>query len=490
MSPVGAIVETGETAQSAGFSAPTGTAFIVAPANYGPETPTLVRSLREGVNLYGPREGEGVKLYDSLSAFFALKGSRAYVNRTAGEGSPAAAKLELEAGSTAKTLVATAKYKGTYGNNIKLEVVENSAKTKTQLLILNPEGEALERSGEYATATELLAWGKEHQTYVVLTEGSGYSTGKGELVKKLAATKLASGANPTVGEATTVKSIEGFGKQLGPGTLIVPGNPEKKVHTAMAEHCAKNNRFALADMKKAEEAGTTSLALKEEREENTFTTLLGSYIAFFSTAVTASGLTLGTTRTIPASSVVAGLMAQIAAGTSEDRAPAGPRWPLSPFVTGFTNTYTEAQINELNEAGINCFTERRGVLCLFGDVTATPQSKDLIFWQYSASRERMKLAYECEEDAEAFDFVTIDGRGQKKAKLQGILQGTCKRHWEAEALYGASAAEAAEVKVGEPVNTPATEQAGELNAEVLARISPVAQYVKIALISVPITESV
>src|SRR5580704_1149404 len=488
--PVGTLVTTGETAQSGGLSTPTGTVFIVAPAIYGPETPTAVSSLNELAALYGPREGENVKLFDAVSAYFALKGSKAYISRQAGEGAPVAAKLELEATATAKTLVVTAKYKGTFGNNYKIEVAENAGKTKTQLVVYNAEGEVVERSGEYATAAELFAWGKEHQATVLITEGSGYTAGKAELVKKLVATKLASGANPTISEATAIKSIEALPKALGPGTLIVPGNSEAKVHVAMAEHCYKNNRFALADMKKAEIVGTTPTELKEEKETSTFTTVLGGYIAFFSTAVTAAGLTLGTTRTIPASSIVAGLMAQIATGASEDRAPAGPRWPLAPFVTGFTNTYTEAQINELNEAGINCFTERRGTLCLFGDVTATPQNKDLIFYQYSASRERMRLAYECEIVGENFEFVTIDGRHQKRAKLQGELQAVVKRNWEAEALYGETAQEAGEVKVGEPVNTPATEQAGELNAEVLVRISPVAQYVKIALISVPITESV
>jgi hypothetical protein len=488
--PVGTIIETGEVLQSAGFSAPTGTAFIVAPATYGPEAPTLVRSPGEAFRLFGPREGESLKLYDAISAFFAIKGARAYVNRTAGEGAPAAAKLEIGPATHEKTLVLSAKYKGTYGNGIKVAVIENEAKTKTKFVVYNPEGEVLEQSGEYAKAEELLAWGKEHQSNILITEGSEYSTEKGNKLAAKASTKLASGANPTSSAASTIKTIEGLGKELGPGTLIVPGNSETSVHIAMAEHCQKNNRFALADMKKTAETGTTAQEVKEERETNVFSTLLGGYIAFFSTAITATGVTLGTTRTIPASPVAAGLMAQIAAGASEDRAPAGPRWPLSPFVTGFVNNYTEAQINELNEAGVNCFTEKRGVPCLFGDVTATPATKDRIFWQYSASRERMRLAYECEIEAEAFDFVTIDGRGQKKTALQGVLQGVCKRHWEANALYGLVATEAYEVKVGEPVNTPTTEQAGELNAEVLARISPVAQLVKIALVSVPIVEAV
>src|ERR1035437_747306 len=115
-----------ETPQSAGQSLSTGTAFVVGAASFGPETPTLVRSLGEAVYYYGPRsEAESQQLYDGLNTFFALGGQRAYVNRVAGAGSPLAALLEVECGSTAKTLKFTAKYKGTFGNSLKVQIVEN-----------------------------------------------------------------------------------------------------------------------------------------------------------------------------------------------------------------------------------------------------------------------------------------------------------------------------------------------------------------------------
>ena len=187
---------------------------------------------------------------------------------------------------------------------------------------------------------------------------------------------------------------------------------------------------------------------------------------------------------------MAGLLAKVASKGNDNIAPAGPRWPVSPFVIGLVNTYTEEQMNELNTGGINNVAERHGVLCLFGDVTATPQTKDLIFYQYSASRERMRLVAEAEEIGERFLFATLDGRHQKRAKFQGELQGMIKRHWEVDALYGETAGEAGAVIVAEPVNTPTTEQAGELNAELIVRISPVAYAVKILIVATPITEVV
>lgn len=485
---LGVTVTTSETPQSGGFATSTGQAFIAQGANYGPEEPKLVRSLNEYILLYGPREAGSSKLYDAVNAYFALGGARAYINRIAGEGAPAAALLELEAGATAKTLVVTAKYKGTYGNLLKVEVTENESKTKTRLVVLNPEGEILEASGEYEKASELLKWGETHEAYVLVTRGSGYATGEAGLVKKLAATKLASGANPTVNEKATVKTIEGFQKAYGPGTLIVPLNTEEKVHTAMAEFASKTNRFAWADIAGSETAGTTAASLIASK--GTLPPGVAGYIGFASSACTAAGLTLGTTRTIAGSAVVAGLCAQVSATGTINQAPAGREWSLAPFVTGFTNTYTESAMELLAENGINPFAERFGVPCLFDFVTALSRTKDIIFCQASAARERMALVAACEEVGERFLFGTLDGRHQKRAKFQGELQKIIKAHWEANSLYGETANEAGVANVAEPVNTVGTEQNGELNAELVVRISPYAEAVRIAIVSKPITESV
>jgi len=495
--PLGVQVVSSEVPASGGVSTNTGTAFIVGPANYGPEAVTQVRSISELTATYGPRETGNTQLYDAANAFFSLEGARAYVARVYGEGSPAAAKLELEAGSTAKTLVVTAKYKGTYGNSIKVEVTENAGKTKTKLVILNSESEVLQSSEEYEKASELLAWGKAHETYVVITEGSGYSTGKTELVKKLVATKLATGANPTTTEKAVIKTIEGIAKNLGPGQLLVPGNSTaaslsetEKIHTAMGEHCVKNNRFALCDIYESETTGTTLATLLTNK--GTPANSIAGYMAFFSSGVTASGTanTPNVTRTIAFSGVAAGLMAKISRQGNNNAAPAGRAYSLAPFVTGIVNTYVEASMETLNSAGINNVTERFGINCLYGDRTAISPENDAIFFQYSASRERMQLIAEAEEIGERFLFATLDGRHQKRSKFAGELQALIKKHWENGALYGETAIEAGIVNVASPVNTEASEAAGELKAELICRLSPVAESVKIQIVSKSIVEAV
>lgn len=498
--PLGTLVTTSETPQSGGVSTNTGTAFICAPANYGPETPQLVKSLNEVNALYGPvgRETGYTQLYDACNAFFSNEGARAYINKAGeGEGAPAAAKLELEAGATAKTLVVTAKYKGTYGNKLKIEVIENVAKTKAKLVILNANAEIVEESPEETEAKGIFEWGKTHKNYIEITEGSSYAAGKGSVLKVLAAKVLSGGANPETKEKGTIKALEGFQKTLGPGQILCPGNSEtttlaesEAVHKVMGEQALKNNRFALCDLFAAETVGTSATTLVTNKGTNAAS--LAGYMSFFSTGVETTGTatTPTVTRKLAASGVIAGLFATVSREGNNNKAPAGRNFSLAPFVTGLVNTYTEPNMEKLNNEGINNIAERFGVFCLYGDRTALSSESDPIFYQYSAARERMQLASEAEEIGERFLFATLDGRHQKRAQFQGALQGLVKKHWENGALYGETAIEAGLVNVAAPVNTEATEQAGELRAEMLVRISPVAEFVRIQIVSKPITEVV
>jgi hypothetical protein len=441
-----------------------------------------VQSLSEVVELYGAREGESVGLWDAMDRYFALGGGRACIKRIFGEGAPLAAFLELETAAKTKVLVVTAKYKGTLGNNIKLEVVENVLKTKTKLVIKNGEGEVLETSGEYAKASELLKWGEEHTTYVTITKGSNYVAGEGELVKALVATKLASGANPTVNATSTIASIETLTKVYGPGQLVVLGtsSTEEAVHTVMAENGIKYRRDAQADLKGASELGTPVATLKSEK--GTVATGVAERINFFASALIAPGVAGGTTRTIPASIVAAALFAKVARTGNNNQAPAGIKWPLGPAITGILNVYTEAQMTSLEESGINCFAEVNGVQCLYGAASALPASKNEILCQYPAVREVMALEAEAEEQGQQYNFDNITN--QTIGEFAGDLAGIIKRHKESKALEGG------EVKSGSPINTPETARLKQLNAEMVVVIAGTAVTVKVRVTSTSNVETI
>jgi hypothetical protein len=478
-------VRTAETPQSAGLSQSTGTAFVAAAASYGPEVPTLVRSLGEAVAQFGPRtEAASTELYDWLNTFFSLGGSKAYVNRALGAGIKVG-ELAVESAAK-KALIVESKYKGVYANKIKVEVLANGA-----LEILNPESEVLESSGAATKASEVFEYFKGKEAYVIVKEGTEYAAAKGEQLKVLAAKALAGGVNPTVTEATVKTAIEGFPKASGPGQIAVAektNGVKEAVHIAMAEAAQKGNRIALCDLKEAAVASTSVATLTAEK--GTYTTELSKYMLFTASACIVQGVTLGTTRTVPGSAAVAGLCARVSQTGNDNQAAAGEDWPLGPFVTGFTNPYKQTEIEELSTAGINAFKEVVGIPCLFGFVTACSKEKDLIFWQASASRERMALVFAAELIGNGYLFKTIDGRKRLIARFQGDLQGVVKKHWEANALFGETAPEAGLVQCGEPVNTLTTIANGELNAELIVRISPYANVVSILIVSTPVTEAV
>ena len=102
----------------------------------------------------------------------------------------------------------------------------------------------------------------------------------------------------------------------------------------------------------------------------------------------------------------------------------------------------------------------------------------------------MALVSKSEVIGNSYLFKTIDGRKNLIHRFQADLQGVILRAWEAGALFGETAPEAGIVNVEEPVNTNTTIQNGELNAELVVRISPYANLVNIKIVSAPITEAV
>jgi hypothetical protein len=490
--PFGIKVSSSETAQSAGTSISTGTGFPIGLTDAGPFTPTLIKSLAAYVATYGERTATSSVMYDEVQLFFNLGGAQIYAQRAGKESVAVAALKELATGAAPKALVVTARYRGTAGNKIKVEA------SATELVVLNEAGEILE-AFKGVKASEFVGL---VSPYIVVTEGGEFAAGKGEALKVVAAAALAGGTNPAaeITEAIAKEALEKLTKNLGPGQVWIPATekePVKKgIHVLMGEHCqtVKNNRYAICDL--PDNAATAALIASKE---GPYPAGISGYMIFHTGSCIIPGVTANTTRKVPGSGVIAALCAQVAATGNDNQAPIGIGWQppafgpggISGYVIGFTNTFTLAQMTELSEAGINAwYVTPAGVPCLYGFVSALPFATDKIFWQASAGRERMHLVWESEELLEEFFGKTIDGRGLLLARLQGRLQALITNHWKENALFGVSAATAGIANVGEPINTPVTEQAGELNAELKVRISPFVNSLSEVIVSVPISESV
>jgi hypothetical protein len=340
-------------------------------------------------------------------------------------------------------------------------------------------GTILETRGPFINTAALFA--DTGSAYVAFSQsaGSGFTIASPVAA---AATPLAGGADAsTLTPASYVSTLANFASSLGPGTVALPGQNTLVAWTGLLAHAAANNRFAALD-----QADTPVAATQVAGIGTIGLTANGLYSIFTASTVIVPGVTPGTTRTVAGSAVVAALRARVSATGNDNQAPAGRNWPLQ-YVSAFTNTFNDADTSTLNAAGINTFAIRFGVLCLFGYVTPVPSTTDAIFWQATASTERMALVADMQAVGEPFLFAVLDGRNLTAAAFQGALQGVIQRHWLNNALYGAAATDAGSVHVGPPINTPATVAAGQLNAQVQVRVSPFAQTVNIVLQFVPVT---
>lgn len=280
-----------------------------------------------------------------------------------------------------------------------------------------------------------------------------------------------------------------FTADYGPGQVAIADpaiTPGATPYGALLTHAATFNRFALMDVESDSTAGemaTLGAAIPSTNAD------YGMAVGPWVTVPAPLGVTGGTARSVPASAVVAGLIARADASGNPNRAAAGRDFPLQ-YATGLALTVTDAERLTALNAGVNTFADKYGILQLYGFQTKIAQSDSTPFWQANTSRARMWLKAHAEVIGEDFMFKPLDGRGHLAGQLKSRLEAVCKRLYNADGLYGNTEAEAFAVDVGEAVNTVDDVAAGELNAVVEARLSLHARTVLIELVSVPVTGTV
>lgn len=560
------VIQTNElSAASAGVPNNTGTSFVVGLTDEGPPTtgPAYVacQSISAYTAAFGPRSSTSAVLYDWLDEYFQDSGGGvAYVARVT-DATAVKATLTLNDVTPHPTVVVTSATAGTEGNTVHVQVTNATAATFTAttttsspnltvissmanigigtlvtgtgipagtyllsvntgassavmsanitgsgsagvvvtpgtytVLIKDTSGTLLETHGPYATTAQLYA--DTTSTTVVFSQsaGSGFTANQ---PTTLASTVLAGGANANdITDSSYVSTLTTFPAGLGPGTVTIPAGTTTTIWSGLLNHAQANNRFAVLDMADSPTAATVAAAAAVLTSANE------SYGMFIQGSLTLPGLTPGTTRTAAGSAAVAALRARVGVTASQNRAPAGPGWPIT-YPLGFTEyfgptgtstapagAFSAADVATLESAGVNVFANYAGVPCLFGFVTPVSKTTDATFWQASASCERMSLVNDAETVTAPFLFTTIDGAGDDTTALLTVLAGIISRHWTAKSLYGTTASDAGVVNVGPPINTPQTAQAGQLNAELKVRISPYADLVTIVITTVPITQAI
>lgn len=279
-----------------------------------------------------------------------------------------------------------------------------------------------------------------------------------------------------VTEAEWTTALEKLVPDFGPGQVLIPGVATPAAHGALLDHAAAlPSRTVLLDTaSNATAAAIATLAAGFAASEGAERAAL---LAGWS-VLPGPG---GTTRNVPASVVVAGLCGRNDATVGHaNSAPAGDQGRGAGFVTGasgLVTNYTDAEHDTLHDAGVCVFRTYHGQPQLYGWVSLSDKPE---FRQLNFGRMAMQLAAGIAALAEMYLFRPIDGQGHLYGELEGSLRGYLTPLWEANALYGATAADAFEVDV-QGVNDATTVANGELHAAIAVRLTPHTEKVVISV---------
>lgn len=456
-------------------SAPTDTGvwFVAGITERGPVgEPVLVSSMAGFIAAFGGRMAAS-PLYDAVETYFREGGGKAYISRVVGPGAVIATG-DLADEESDPSLTIKAKSAGAWGNDLNVAVIAGDA--DEVVLVVSYQGDEVERSPSLADVEAAVAWSASSQWIVVEEDGDLLPEVDTDVDLTTGADDLAS-----INEGGWATGIAAFPKTLGPGQVSIPGRSTTETHTALLTHASTHNRVAILDAPDSGVVATIANAASGLQGSD-----IGRFGAMFGPYAIVPGVIPGTTRRVPYSAVQAGLIARMDAVGSANVPAAGVNG-VARYAREAAYTFTEAEYEELNAAGVNMARNVFGQVRTYGYRSL---ADPLGLWvQFSSSRLRMQIQAEAMDLAEAFVFAQIDGRGRKLAELAGALTGLLLRHYEQGALYGETPDEAFRVDVGSEVNTPESLQAGEVRAVMAVRMSPFGELVVIELVRAPITET-
>jgi hypothetical protein len=475
---------------SAAAAASTGALFIPVQSDSGPSGGfTLCQQLTDYTNTFGQRSSTASVGYDVLDQFFSDGGAKAYVTRVS-DSTAAKARITLADSTGTPTVIVTALTAGTDGNG--LEVQTSVSGEQFTVEILDSSGDLLDSHGPYTTQAALLA--DTSSTEVAFTQVTG-SDSSSAIPAAGGPTPLVGGVDPSdISDASFVSALANFPKTLGPGTVVIPGRTTAAIAQGLAAHAFANNRFFVVDQVDASTsassvASAAALAIPASQAKAGIV-VQGSLVLPPVAGGTAN-------RTVPGSAAVAALRAQVSATGNDNTAPAGVNFQLSRPV-GFTTAFgigtglpgavvwNEGDASAFTSGGVCFFASMFGVNCL--DEYVTQATSDAIFDQANAWTTVMQLVSECQQVGAEFAFAPIIDI--TLTALHGALASIVQTLFAAGALYGDSADDAASINTGSPVNTAATAQAKQLNAQIAVKLAPYADAINIAINVLSLTQSV
>lgn len=459
----------------------TGVWFAVGLADRGPSTAQLVTSMESFEDTFGDRQAYSV-LYDCVETFFREGGSKCYIARVMGP-TPVKATKTLNDSSAAATMRVDAKSAGEWGNDLDVAITAGDDTGEFKVVISHDTLGTLETSPSLADVTAAVSWSASSDWVDIVDLGT--SANDPDVVS---AQSLASGTDDRTNITDTQRTagLDQFTRDLGPGQVSIPGSYSGSVHQALLEHAADNNRVALLDGSDTTSPSTlvsyaTAVRALGDSQKH------GAFFAPWAEIVGYRGSS--TTRVVPYSAVEAGIIARNDALGNPNTPGAGANGRAR-SVVGLTATFTDAQLDTLNDGGINVARMIYDQPTTYGFRSVADKDDYPLHWQFSWLRTDMQIAAKAEQIAERFLFQIIDGQGHLIAQFNGELASMLRRYFDIDALFGDTPDEAFRVDTGSSVNTTDSIADGRLRAVLSIRRSPFAEQVEVEIVKVAINDTV
>lgn len=479
MARPGTVVTLRDTPSVASVPTDTGTWFVTGLTERGPLTPVLVRSLDEFVAWFGGRVAYSV-LYDSMELFFREGGNRAYVSRVVGPTPTYGTQslLDTYGGGGTASLTVTANGPGDWSANYKIQVLAGGGAGTFKIQVQDLVGTVLEDSGDLLDNAAAVVWGQTAK-YVRIALGPNAADPAIH-----AATVLSTGTDDrgNIVDANWATALALFTTDYGPGQVSAPGRAVSTGWSQLAAHAVAMNRVALLDMANISTAATLQAAAAAVNSR---------FSAAFAPWVVIPGITVGTTRTVPPSALIAGLIGKNdpAIGTNH---PSAGRYGQSRIVTDLSQAaWDDTTRQALNGSGVNVIRRMFQGIRVYGWRSTTNAVSDANWIAFGNARLYMELVAELNEMAENFVFEEIDGQhGTTIGAFHDGGAGVVKQHFDDGELFGETSEEAFNVDTGPSVNTLVTIAAQELHMVVAVKMAGMSEYVAIEVVKRQISEAV
>jgi hypothetical protein len=430
------------------------------------------------------------QMYDAVDSYFSEGGSKLYVVRVTGAGD-ATAEIDIPDASAEVVFTAKAKYPGVFSNNIAVVIVDNAMDSTVPIGnyyiaiqdSLNASGVNQERSQLFTAGDKLsaLAWG-QNSKYITLEDGPS------DLIPVGSNYILVGGSSATPNDDDLEAALSDTSTDLGPGQVCAPGKTTDPSHLILANHALAFNRVAILDAPDTADV-TTLIGAADAVFDNS--NKRSRFSGLFAPWVVVPGEVTGTTKRVPPSPIVCGVMSyNDGHGLNPNEPSAGPNGVVRTAV-GASQSWDDDDRRELNQSGVNVIKTQYGLTKIYGYRTLADPYNDKNWLPLGNVRLHRLIVALSAEVGEWFVFRMIDGKGV----LIGDFGATLSTHvmlplFNDRALFGDTPDQAYRVDVSGSVNTPETLANNELHAVITCRMSPFGEDVYIEIVKLLVTEEI